>query len=337
MSKSILVSLLAVACLINSFPLLGAIFTDKENGFTIDFPEDWEYKEKMNGTDVMCFSPQEGMTDKFRENLSVSHEDLSSIKSLTLDKYVELSEANMKKVVTDYKRLSLVDKKIGGIPAKEFIYTFKMGNYTIKGRLCLLIKGGTGYIITGTATDSTFDKYQKQFNKIFDSIKIIPKEKVKAGPAQSEVVNGRYINKKYKFSIDIPKEWESKDDVNGRIMFLFTPLELNDNFRENINIGNEKIPSGMSNDAYMKLSATNMKKVLNKFKNLGETKLKINGLPARRLNYAFTMGEFKIKGITFIVFKKGESFIISCGMLDSTYDKYEKIMTKTAESFKIDK
>ena len=57
----------------------------------------------------------------------------------------------------------------------------------------------------------------------------------------------------------------------------------------------------MSKDAYMKLSVANMKKMVEGLEDLGEKKLEINGLPARRIEYEFKMGEFNIKGMTYIV------------------------------------
>ena len=77
--------------------------TFKKDSYTIDYPKDWELDESgQMGTSFILFSPLTSQKDQFRENVNLLVQDLTGY-NLDLDKYVEISEEQVKTLITDGK------------------------------------------------------------------------------------------------------------------------------------------------------------------------------------------------------------------------------------------
>ena len=141
----------------------------KQDGFSIRFPESWEQKENVMGTVVMALSPPEGADDAFRENVNVAVESLPT--PMDLEKYLELSMANLKNLFSAGQEPEVSDAALGGGQAKRIVYQTTMGQVHVKGMLCLAVKGRRGYTVTCSATPETFDAYKEPFEKIVETFR----------------------------------------------------------------------------------------------------------------------------------------------------------------------
>ena len=136
----------------------------KQEGFSIRFPEDWEQKENVMGTVVIALSPAQGADDAFRENVNVTVEALPS--SMDLEKYLELSMANLKNLLSEGQEPEVSDTTLGGEKAKRFVCQMTMGQINVKSTVYVAVKGTRGYLLTCSATPDSFDAYKARFEEI---------------------------------------------------------------------------------------------------------------------------------------------------------------------------
>jgi len=136
----------------------------KQEGFSIRFPAEWEQKENVMGTVVIALSPAEGEADTFRENVNVVVEALPT--PMDLEKYLELTVANLKNLLSAGQEPEVSDATLGGEKAKRVVYQTTMGQIGVKGTLYVAVKGNRGYAITCSATPDSFDAYKAQFERI---------------------------------------------------------------------------------------------------------------------------------------------------------------------------
>ena len=141
----------------------------KADGFSIRFPAEWEQKENVMGTVVIALSPAEGEADAFRENVNVVVETLPT--PMDLGKYLELSMANLKKLLAVGQAPEVSEATLGGEKAKRVVYQMTMGQISVKSTLYVAVMGRRGYAITCSATPDSFDAYQEPFEKIVETFR----------------------------------------------------------------------------------------------------------------------------------------------------------------------
>ena len=136
----------------------------KQDGFSIRFPAEWEQKENVMGSVVMALSPAEGEADAFRENVNVMVEALPS--KMDLEKYLELSMANLKKLLSAGQEPEVSDTTLGGEKAKRVVCQMTMGQINVKSTVYVAVKGTRGYSLACSATPDSFDAYKARFEEI---------------------------------------------------------------------------------------------------------------------------------------------------------------------------
>lgn len=143
-------------------------YVNKEKGFSITFPKNWETKEGIAGAVVASLSPRESDSDNFRENVNIVIEDLP--KDLTSEEYYQAGIVNLRKV-PEFKEEQKGKMSIDGKEAVWLIASHKSSNVSAKMIQYYVIKGKRAYVITGTALADTFGKYKPQFDQIAQSFK----------------------------------------------------------------------------------------------------------------------------------------------------------------------
>jgi hypothetical protein len=138
--------------------------------FEIDMPEGWEVQKGLMGTAIMATSAKEGPQDQFQENINITLENVPS--SIGLDKYVEISIENAKKMLSDYKTVEQTKVTINGVEFCRIVALYNVGVVSIKGLLYVGIKDGGAYNVTCTASPETYDKFKAAFEKAVKSLKI---------------------------------------------------------------------------------------------------------------------------------------------------------------------
>ena len=143
-----------------------------ENGFSIQYPENWDMnKTEQMGVCLAFLSKQTSPQDKFRENVNVLIQDLSG-KNIDLDKYVVISEEQIKTMITNATLLESKRLSKNGSEFQKVIYTGDEGIFKLKFEQYYLIKDDKAYIITLTCEIDQFDAYKKTGEKILNSFQL---------------------------------------------------------------------------------------------------------------------------------------------------------------------
>lgn len=140
--------------------------------FEIKYPSTWEVDTSGRmGSKFILFSQPSKATDQFRENVNLLVQDLTGYK-LTLDQYVELSENQVKTMMTASNLLLSERQKGGKHPYHKTIYTGKQGIFDLKFEQYYWVIGQKAVVLTLTCEANQFDTYQKVGEEILNSFKI---------------------------------------------------------------------------------------------------------------------------------------------------------------------
>lgn len=149
--------------------------TVNDNNFTIEYPDNWELnKSGQMGTKFILFSKLSNSSDKFRENVNLIIQDLTG-SNIQLDKYVEISENQIKTLVTNGKIIEskrISDKRY---EYHKMIYTGKQGVFDLKFIQYYWVLNNKAFVLTFTAEIDEFDDYVQVANGIMDTFKILSK------------------------------------------------------------------------------------------------------------------------------------------------------------------
>lgn len=142
------------------------------DNYSIQYPQDWEFDDSGQlGTQFLIFSPQKTAADAFRENINLFVQDLTD-KGIDLDKFVEITEEQVKTFFTGGKILSSERIKSGDSEYHKIVYIGKQGKYDLKFEQYYQIVNEKAYVLTLTCELSQFEKYQKTGEGILNSFKL---------------------------------------------------------------------------------------------------------------------------------------------------------------------
>lgn len=140
--------------------------------YKIEYPSQWELDESgQMGAAFILFSPQSRETDNFKENVNLLIQDLSAY-DLTLDQYVEVSEGQVKTLMTDGHILMSERNTTEEREFHKMIYTGKQGIFNLKFQQFFWMLDKKAYVITLTCEESEFDKYLETGERILKSFVI---------------------------------------------------------------------------------------------------------------------------------------------------------------------
>ena len=143
-----------------------------EDSYSIEYPDDWvEDKSGDSGTSFVLFSPLSSNQDKVRENINLMIQDLKG-QNINLDKYVAITEKQIKTLMTNGNILESTRINSNGISSHKFIYRGKMGDFDFKFLQYVWILGEKAFLLTLTCEANEFDKYRETGEKIINSFKI---------------------------------------------------------------------------------------------------------------------------------------------------------------------
>ncbi|MBK8442240.1 MAG: hypothetical protein IPL35_01995 [Sphingobacteriales bacterium] len=147
-------------------------FSIMENKYAIKYPSNWEVnKSGQMGTSFILFSPLSNESDKFKENVNLLIQDLTGY-DLNLDQYVEISEGQIKTMLTEGQIISSERKKKDKQEYQKVIYTGKQGIYDLKFEQYYWVIDNQAFVLTLTGEKEEFDKYQDIGEKILNSFEI---------------------------------------------------------------------------------------------------------------------------------------------------------------------
>jgi hypothetical protein len=143
--------------------------TLNEKGYSIQYPDNWELNTSgQMSTSFILFSKQTSPQDQFRENVNLIIQDLTK-QNINLDKYVEISEGQVKTMITNGKLIESKRLNSNGIDFQKVIYTGDQGTYKLKFEQYYLIKKNKAYVLTLTCETRQFDAYKEIGEQILNS------------------------------------------------------------------------------------------------------------------------------------------------------------------------
>ena len=147
--------------------------TISESNFKIEYPDNWELnKSGQMGTKFILFSKLSNSTDKFRKNVNLIIQDLTG-SNIQLDKYVEISENQIKTLVTNGKIIESKRISDEGSEYHKMIYIGKQGVFDLKFIQYYWVLNNKAFVLTFTAEINEFDKFVQIGEKIMGSFKIL--------------------------------------------------------------------------------------------------------------------------------------------------------------------
>jgi hypothetical protein len=138
-------------------------------GYLIQYPGSWDLdKSGKGGTSFIILSKLSSQQDKFRENVNLIIQDLSG-QNINLDKYVEISEGQVKTMINKGKILESKRLNANKLEFHKIIYTGEQGIYLLKYEQYYWIKNNKAYVLTLTCEINQFDKFKIIGEKILNS------------------------------------------------------------------------------------------------------------------------------------------------------------------------
>jgi hypothetical protein len=127
------------------------------------YPSNWT-AEKDPELEIILFSELEGNSDIFQENVNVVTENLPY--SMTASEYMDASMTSMSTMLQNFRKIDRGSQEIRGRKAEWLIYHHEMESYKIRVKAWTFTKGSTAYVLTGSAMEDSFDKFEKEFDAI---------------------------------------------------------------------------------------------------------------------------------------------------------------------------
>lgn len=176
MFKKVIASL-SILSLAFTSPVFSAP-ADKEyksvkESYSIKYPSDWSQEIQNNGFMITMFKSQpENPQDTFIENTNVIVEKATGY---TLNQYYKANLDSMKgpNALKEFKVVQSGNTTINNNPAKVITYTHSYEKIKLKVKAYFLCNGKNGYVITSTASPTSFKSYEPEFDRISKSFKIL--------------------------------------------------------------------------------------------------------------------------------------------------------------------
>jgi hypothetical protein len=124
------------------------------------------------------------------------------------------------------------------------------------------------------------------------------------------------------FSIQYPTAWNYQENVYGAIAMFFTPQGTGDQFRENVGIVTETLPSTMTVDEYYAIIKPQLQNLIKDYTELSNENITIDGLTGKKLIYEGTQVNYKLKWQQVFVIKDTTAYIINYTATADTFDQY---------------
>jgi hypothetical protein len=148
---------------------------------------------------------------------------------------------------------------------------------------------------------------------------------------------GRYHSKESESSIKLPDSWETREGVMGTAVIALSPREgATDEFRENVNVVVEELPSGMALEGYIEASLSNMRKLATDYNQVEDGRTTIDGVDASRLVYTHRMGQLDLQCLLYIIVKGRRGYNVTCSALQDTFETHRGRFEEIVATFRFE-
>jgi hypothetical protein len=119
---------------------------------------------------VIFFSPLTSAGDALKENLGIGV--TTETKEYTLDEFRQVRKASFDQQFSGFVEINNENIKINDMDAKKVIYTCMQGDMKLQFEEVYVVKGKTRYIITYTATETTFNEFAQKVDEMVTTFEI---------------------------------------------------------------------------------------------------------------------------------------------------------------------
>lgn len=142
-----------------------------QSNYSIQYPSNWELNQsgQMN-TSFVLFSPLESDNDKFKENVNLLIQDLTGY-NIDLNKYTEISEGQIKTMVTNSSLIESKRIKNGKDEFHKIIYSGDQGIFHLQFEQYYWVVNDKAFILTFTSEKDKFENFKEIGEKILNSFK----------------------------------------------------------------------------------------------------------------------------------------------------------------------
>ena len=131
-SKLVLMSVLLVGIL--CVCVCAEQFMDSQTNFALNVPSGWI---SQNTEDVGSFVGPKGIAQ-----VNISKE---TVEGVTLEQFAKVFPSEMKKQLKSFKVVSSAKTKVGGLPARVWVYTAKIDGVDLKFKNVIIFRNGQMY------------------------------------------------------------------------------------------------------------------------------------------------------------------------------------------------
>lgn len=167
--------------------------------YSIDYSPNWEVRQ-ISPNMVGFLSP-----DNIKVSITIAMQDIRDwgYTSLELDKYIEIYDKNILNYVLDYERLERAKTRIADQDSYLTIYTYTDKfdtDWNVKSKLyTFVVDGMFAYDVGYSSTPELYDKYLSEADNMIKSFKL---HRLSGNKWKT------YTNQNFKFSINIPQNWD---------------------------------------------------------------------------------------------------------------------------------
>ena len=171
MKRQILLCIISLCVIILSFPMVSCggnqTYVNDQYDFSCQYPSDWTLDDNYADTLVLFAKPVDSENDP-HINVNIFIEELTTNQGISLEEYAEIREVQFQEL-DNYEKVAEQDISVSGIDAKLFVYSFDISTISIKGAQVFFIRNNIAYIITYTATPTSYNENYSEFKLIIDS------------------------------------------------------------------------------------------------------------------------------------------------------------------------
>ena len=133
--------------------------------FRLSAPADWDVRRDVKASvRLIALAPLDGADDPFQENLNVTVQDVPE--EASLEAYYDDVFAGLATNIPGFEEVETRNVRLGDVSAKRLVYTYTFNEQPFRVITYVLLEGGEGYFLTGTALAATFDAYTETFEEI---------------------------------------------------------------------------------------------------------------------------------------------------------------------------
>jgi hypothetical protein len=139
--------------------------------YSINAPGGWTKTDtSINGLQAtLLISPPEDSSDDFHENVNVVTENTND---MDIEEYFEKNLNGMKSQLQDFENEGIDETQINGAKVKSIRYSVHYSGNVLSLKTFFWVRNKTGYVITCTAREGEFSKWEPAFNEAVNSFHI---------------------------------------------------------------------------------------------------------------------------------------------------------------------